>query len=53
VSYYLFCAFFGVLTLVTVSRLFKFVALGTMIVLVAIGFMIVARGNHGDSSTSS
>lgn len=41
--YYVFCAFFGVLTLVTESRLFKFIALGVMLALVAVGFGIVGR----------
>ncbi|MBI1276970.1 MAG: undecaprenyl/decaprenyl-phosphate alpha-N-acetylglucosaminyl 1-phosphate transferase [Anaerolineaceae bacterium] len=42
-GYYLFCAFFGVLTLVTDSQLFKFVTLGVMLLLVAIGFVLLAR----------
>jgi UDP-GlcNAc:undecaprenyl-phosphate/decaprenyl-phosphate GlcNAc-1-phosphate transferase len=40
--YYVFCAFFGVLTLVTSSRLFKFVAFGTMVMLVVAGFALIS-----------
>ena len=43
VCYYTFCAFFGVLTLVTNSRLFKLLALLIMIALVGIGFYILRR----------
>jgi UDP-GlcNAc:undecaprenyl-phosphate/decaprenyl-phosphate GlcNAc-1-phosphate transferase len=43
--YYTFCAFFGVLTLVTTSQLFKFLALGVMLVLVMFGFLMLARAN--------
>lgn len=43
VGYYLFCSFFGVLTLITSSQLFKFIALGVMFTLVAIGFFILTR----------
>ncbi len=53
VGYYLFCAFFGVLTLVTDSQLFKFVTLGVMLLLVAIGFGLLARSNQAGSSKSS
>jgi UDP-GlcNAc:undecaprenyl-phosphate GlcNAc-1-phosphate transferase len=42
-GYYLFCAFFGMLTLVTTSQLFKFIALGVMLLLVAAGFVLLAR----------
>lgn len=52
-AYYFFCAFFGVLTLITASRLFKFIAFGVMLLLIAAGFVLVARMNQGDSSTSS
>jgi UDP-GlcNAc:undecaprenyl-phosphate/decaprenyl-phosphate GlcNAc-1-phosphate transferase len=41
--YYLFCAAFGVLALITTSRLYKLIALIAMIVLVMIGFMLVTR----------
>ncbi|MBC8098718.1 MAG: undecaprenyl/decaprenyl-phosphate alpha-N-acetylglucosaminyl 1-phosphate transferase, partial [Armatimonadetes bacterium] len=41
-AYYTFCASFGVLTLVTTSQSFKFLAFGAMLVLVLIGFGLVA-----------
>lgn len=41
--YYTFCAFFGVLTLVTESRAFKFIALAVMFVLITVGFAFLAR----------
>ncbi len=40
--YYLFCTFFGVLTLITSSRLFKFVAFGTMAMLAIAGFALIS-----------
>ncbi len=43
VGYYLFCAFFGVLTLVTSSQVFKFAALGVMAVIVVVGFLLLNR----------
>lgn len=49
-GYYLFCAFFGVLTLITDSQLFKFVTLGVMLLLVGIGFVLLARSNQAGSS---
>ncbi|MAU11205.1 MAG: undecaprenyl-phosphate alpha-N-acetylglucosaminyl 1-phosphate transferase [Anaerolineaceae bacterium] len=55
-SYYAFCAFFGGLTLVLESQLYKFIAFGVMLVLISIGFYIVARwrGNqNGSSGTAS
>lgn len=51
--YYLFCAFFGVLTLITSSQLFKFIAFSTMIILIMAGFMLVAKIGQGASSRSS
>src|SRR5258708_16088063 len=46
-GYYLFCAAFGVLALVLPTdpqqRIFKLIAIGVMIVLVLIGFALVAR----------
>lgn len=42
-AYYFFCAFFGILTLVTASRLFKFIALSVMLMFIAIGFAMMAR----------
>ncbi len=51
--YYLFCAFFGVLTLLLESRFYKFLALGVMLTLVAIGFWFLARSRQAGSSKSS
>lgn len=51
--YYLFCAFFGILTLITTSQLFKFIAMGVMLTLILIGFVILARFNQARSSASS
>jgi UDP-GlcNAc:undecaprenyl-phosphate GlcNAc-1-phosphate transferase len=51
IAYYLFCAFFGVLTLVTASQLFKFIALAVMILLVAVGFIVLTRLNHPRASS--
>jgi UDP-GlcNAc:undecaprenyl-phosphate GlcNAc-1-phosphate transferase len=51
--YYLFCACFGVLTLVASSQLFKFVALAVMITLAIIGFALLGRSHQVRSSTSS
>ena len=42
-GYYAFCAFFGMLTLVLESQLYKFVAFSVMLVLVAVGFALVSR----------
>ncbi|MFC1959400.1 MraY family glycosyltransferase [Chloroflexota bacterium] len=42
-GYYLFCAFFGTLALVTTSQVFKLVALLVMFVLVIAGFIILTR----------
>lgn len=41
--YYLFCAFFGCLTLFLESQLYKFIAFGVMLVLIMIGFALLAR----------
>lgn len=50
-GYYLFCAFFGMLTLVTTSQFFKFVALGVMLLLVAAGFVLLARMDSARASS--
>jgi len=50
VAYYLFCAFFGLLTLITASQLFKFIALAVMFLLVALGFIILTRLNRTRST---
>lgn len=56
-GYYAFCAFFGMLTLVLESQLYKFVAFGVMLVLVMIGFSLLARvktlHSSGDLFSSS
>lgn len=44
--YYLFCAFFGVLTLVIESQLYKFVAFGVMALLVVVGFVWLLRAEQ-------
>ncbi len=52
-AYYGFCTFFGILTLITESQLFKFLALGVMLALVFFGFLILTRADQAGSSTSS
>ncbi|MCU0475844.1 MAG: undecaprenyl/decaprenyl-phosphate alpha-N-acetylglucosaminyl 1-phosphate transferase [Anaerolineae bacterium] len=52
-SYYAFCAFFGLLTLVLPSSLFKFIALGVMIFLALLGFGLVSRFRQPASPTAS
>lgn len=41
-TYYLFCAFFGVLTLTTTSQMFKFLAFGAMVILILLGFAFIS-----------
>jgi UDP-GlcNAc:undecaprenyl-phosphate GlcNAc-1-phosphate transferase len=43
VGYYVFCGFFGLLTLVLESQLYKFMAFGVMLLLIALAFVLVAR----------
>lgn len=52
IVYYLFCAFFGVMTLVITSRLYKFVAFSAMLLLIAIGLFILMRLPTQSSSDS-
>ncbi len=52
-TYYLFCAFFGLLTLVLESQFYKFVALAVMLVLVAGGLIFLERRRQTESSASS
>ncbi len=52
-AYYLFCAFFGILTLVITSAVFKVIAMGAMILLLAGGFALVARKNEGQTGSMS
>lgn len=42
-GYYAFCAFFGGLTLVLESQIYKFVAFGVMIMIICLGFFAVAK----------
>lgn len=51
--YYVFCAFFGGLTLVLESQLYKFIAFGVMLVLISIGFGVLVRlpNNGGTAHT--
>lgn len=42
-SYYGFCAFFGLLTLELTSRLYKFIAFGVMVGLIAVGFVVLSH----------
>lgn len=44
-SYYVFCAFFGILTLVTTSEMFKFIAFAVMLACIAIGFIVLGRAS--------
>lgn len=53
IVYYFFCAFFGILTLITSSQFFKFVALAVMIALAIIGFALLGRSHQVRSSSSS
>lgn len=55
-SYYAFCAFFGVLTLTVTSQLFKFIAFGAMVIILALAFFAVARQSsmvRGSSDSSA
>lgn len=52
VGYYFFCAFFGILTLVIESQFYKFVAMGVMLLLVVVGFGLLARSSQAGSSKS-
>ncbi len=52
-GYYMICSMFGVLTLVTTSQLFKFIAFGVMMVFVAIGFIAVGRITIDEQDQSS
>lgn len=51
-SYYVFCAFFGVLTLTVTSQLFKFIAFGAMVVVLALAFFAIARQSSGTRRSS-
>lgn len=51
IFYYLFCAFFGVLTLILESQLFKFIAFGAMLLLIIIGLAVIVRIPNQSSSS--
>ncbi|MDW8172521.1 MAG: MraY family glycosyltransferase [Anaerolineae bacterium] len=53
VAYYLFCAFFGGLTLVLESELYKFIAFSVMLALIMLGFALVTRLKPTRASSSS
>jgi UDP-GlcNAc:undecaprenyl-phosphate/decaprenyl-phosphate GlcNAc-1-phosphate transferase len=53
IAYYCFCGFFGILTLITSSQLFKFAAFSAMVLLIVVGFALLSRLNHAGSSSSS
>ncbi len=50
-AYYVFCAFFGMLTLVLESQWYKFVAFGVMLTLIGTGFALVTRLQRSQSSS--
>lgn len=52
-TYYLFCACFGVLTLIVASQLFKFVAFTVMALLLIGGFALVSRAGQTQTRLSS
>ena len=52
VAYYLFCAFFGVMTLIIESRLYKFIAFSVMLTLIGIGLLVLMRLPNQSSSKS-
>lgn len=51
IGYYLFCAFFGVLTLLLESRLYKFIAFSVMLLLIATGLTMLMRFPNQSSSS--
>lgn len=51
--YYAFCATFGILTLITTSRMFKFIAIAVMVLLLVLAFAIITRADQKRSSISS
>lgn len=52
-GYYAFCAFFGFLTLVLESQLYKVIAFVVMLVMVTIGFVLVTRLRDVHSSSDA
>ncbi|MCK6578050.1 MAG: undecaprenyl/decaprenyl-phosphate alpha-N-acetylglucosaminyl 1-phosphate transferase [Anaerolineae bacterium] len=53
VGYYVFCAVFGGLTLVTTSQVFKFIVMSLMAVIAVIGFWFVNRRYYSGAASSS
>ncbi|MBK9122888.1 MAG: undecaprenyl/decaprenyl-phosphate alpha-N-acetylglucosaminyl 1-phosphate transferase [Chloroflexi bacterium] len=51
--YYVFCGFFGALTLLLESAVFKAIALGVMVALLIASFALVARMSQSTMSSSS
>ncbi len=52
-AYYTFCAFFGVLTLILESQLYKFIAFAVMTALIAVGFALLVRFSPRHAGHSS
>jgi UDP-GlcNAc:undecaprenyl-phosphate GlcNAc-1-phosphate transferase len=52
-GYYIFCAFFGMLTLVLESQWYKLVAFGVMLTLIGVGFALVTRLQRPQSSSEN
>jgi UDP-GlcNAc:undecaprenyl-phosphate GlcNAc-1-phosphate transferase len=53
-TYYLFCTFFGMLTLFLESQLYKFIAFSVMLVLIVVGFTLLIRvSDHSSTGSSS
>lgn len=48
-GYYIFCGLFGLLTLITASQVFKFIALGVMVAIALVGFFFVQRNSQARS----
>lgn len=43
IAYYSFCSFFGALTLILESQLYKFIAFAVMVLFIAVGFALLVR----------
>ena len=52
-GYYVICSIFGLMTLVTTSQLFKFIAFGVMIIFVVIGFIALGRISSSEADYRS
>jgi UDP-GlcNAc:undecaprenyl-phosphate GlcNAc-1-phosphate transferase len=53
IGYYVFCAIFGAIALVTASRLFKLIAIMVMGAVIALGFAILSRRTHLNGAAPS